>query len=74
MDQAKRYLAGAYLLGHQRMKDQAYALAWYEILGLGTGFEQVYLESVQAVTPQEVQEAARSVLRRFVLAVTLPGE
>lgn len=74
LDLAKRYLRGSYLLGHQRVKDQAYALAWYEVLGLGADFGERYLSAVQAVTPQDVQNAARSVLRRFVLAVGLPED
>lgn len=72
LTRAKRYLLGSYALSHQRMKDQAYALAWYEILGLGTDFEERYADSIQAVTPFEVQQAAQVVLHRFVLAVTMP--
>jgi predicted Zn-dependent peptidase len=69
---AKRYLLGSYALSHQRMKDQAYALAWYEILGLGVEFEKQYASSVEAVTAAEVQQAAQAVLGRFVLALTMP--
>jgi predicted Zn-dependent peptidase len=69
---AKAYLLGSYALSHQRAKEQAYALAWYEILGLGVEFEQQYREGVLAVTPAQMQETARSVFQRFVLAVTLP--
>ncbi len=74
LDSAKRYLTGSYLLGHQRVKDQAYALAWYEVLGLGADFGDRYLARIQAVTPEEVQNAARSVLRRFVLSIGLPDQ
>ncbi len=69
---AKRYLLGSYALSHQRMKDQAYALAWYGILGLESGFEDRYREAIQAVTAADVQRAAQAVLGRFVLAVTMP--
>ena len=68
----KRHLIGSYLLSHQRMKDQAFALAWYELLGLGSDFEERYAASLQAVTPAQVQEAAQTFLQRFVLAITLP--
>jgi predicted Zn-dependent peptidase len=54
------------------MKEQAYALAWYELLGLPPDFEERYIEQIQAVTAPDIQAAARSVLRRFVLAVTMP--
>jgi predicted Zn-dependent peptidase len=70
---AKRYLLGSYALSHQRMKDQAYALAWYEILGIGIEFEERYADSVHAVTATQVQQAAQTVLGRFVLALTMPA-
>lgn len=82
---AKRFLVGSYALAHQRVQDQAYSLAWYEILGLGPGFERRYLEAIQAITPAELQETARSLLGQtgagggvggsgFVLIVTMPTD
>lgn len=72
LSRAKTYLLGSYALSHQRMKEQAYSLAWYEILGLGVGFEGRYAEAIQSVAPEQVQEAADRILRHFVLAVTVP--
>nr|NIR02391.1 hypothetical protein [Gemmatimonadales bacterium] len=72
LSRAKCYLLGSYALSHQRMKEQAYALAWYEMLGLGADFEQRYAASVQEVTAPEVQDTARKVFRRFVLAIAVP--
>jgi len=72
LSRAKAYLLGSYSLSHQRMKEQAYSLAWYEILGLGVDFEDRYVEVIQAVTPEQVQEVSERLLRRFVLAVTVP--
>ncbi len=69
---AKTYLLGSYALSHQRMRDQAYALAWYEILGMGVEFEERYREGVESVTAEQVLEAAGSFFRRFVLSVTMP--
>ncbi|NIQ98921.1 MAG: insulinase family protein, partial [Gemmatimonadales bacterium] len=54
LSRAKRYLLGSYALSHQRMKEQAYALAWYEMLGLGADFEQRYAASVQDVTARDI--------------------
>ncbi len=72
LSRAKAYLLGSYALSHQRMKEQAYALAWYELLGLTVAFEDRYLEAIQSVTPEQVRETADRIFRRFVLAVTLP--
>jgi predicted Zn-dependent peptidase len=55
------------------MKDQAYALAWYETLGLGVDFADRYADEVGAVTAEDVQEAA-SRLQHLVLAVMVPEE
>jgi zinc protease len=73
LEKAKRNLLGSYALSHQRMKEQAYALAWYETLGLAPDFDERYLAGVQAVGPADVQEAAKAVLGRFVAAVALPA-
>ena len=72
ISRAKAYLLGSYALSHQRMKEHAYSLAWYEILGLGLDFEDRYTEAIHSVTPEQVQEAADRILSRFVLAVTVP--
>jgi predicted Zn-dependent peptidase len=73
LEGAKRRLMGSYVLSRQRMKDQAYTLAWYEALGLGPDFEEQYLARIAEVGQTEVQEAVRGVLGRFVVAVVLPG-
>jgi len=72
LSRAKAYLLGSYALSHQRMKEQAYSLAWYEVLGLGVDFEDRYVEAIHSVTPEQVQKAADRILSRFVLAVTVP--
>jgi predicted Zn-dependent peptidase len=72
LSRAKAYLLGSFALSHQRMKEQAYALAWYEVLGLGVDFGERYSAAVQAVTPEQVQEAAQTLFQHFVLALVLP--
>jgi zinc protease len=72
LTRAKRYLLGSYALSHQRMKDQAYALAWYETLGLGCDFAEQYAAGIEAVTAADVQRAASAIFTRFALAVTMP--
>jgi predicted Zn-dependent peptidase len=69
---AKSYLLGSYALSHQRMKEQAYSLAWYEILGLGVEFEDGYTGAIGNVTAEGVQQTAERLFQRLVLAITLP--
>ncbi len=73
LERAKAYLLGSYALSHQRMKEQAYALAWYEILGLGVEFEGRYTEGIRGVTAAQIQATSSLLFQRFVLAVILPA-
>jgi len=72
LSRAKRYLLGSYALARQRQKDQAYSLAWYEVLGPGTDFGLRYVEGTQAVTPGRLQQTARAVFRHFAVAAAMP--
>jgi zinc protease len=74
LEKAKRFLIGSYALGHQRMRDQAYALAWYEILGLGSDFGDRYLSAIQTITPAQVQATANAILQQPVIAVAMPAD
>ncbi|MBN1460663.1 MAG: insulinase family protein [Armatimonadetes bacterium] len=69
---AKSFLLGSYALSHQRMKEQAYALAWYEVLGLGVEFEGRYAQAIEGVSAEDVRETAQRLFQRFVFAITLP--
>lgn len=74
VERAKRFLVGSYALGHQRMRDQAYALAWYEILGLGSDFGDRYLAAIETITPAQVQATANAILQQPIIAVTMPTD
>ncbi len=39
LQRAKAYLKGRYLLSHQYSAQHAFDLAWYELVGLGAGYE-----------------------------------
>ena len=69
---AKAFLLGSYALAHQRTKQQAYYLAWYELLGLGAEFDEEYPKGIEAVTAEQVQQAAQRHFQRYALALLLP--
>ena len=73
LDRAKQYLLGSYALAHQRNKQQAYYLAWYELLGLGYRFDQAYPQRISAVTAEEVRRAAWNYFTRYAQALLLPS-
>ena len=70
---AKQYLLGSYALSHQRNKQQAYYLAWYELLGAGYTFDQLYPKGIAAVTAEDVRRAARTYFTRYAQALLLPS-
>jgi zinc protease len=72
MARAKAYVIGRYALRQERTRDQAKWLAWNEAMGLSRDFDQQFPALVQAVTKEQVQQAAKQSLARHALVVTLP--
>ncbi|MEM6253832.1 MAG: pitrilysin family protein [Cyanobacteria bacterium P01_D01_bin.156] len=56
---AKNKMLGQYALGKQTNGQIAQLLGWYEILGLGTEFDQKFQADVEAVTIEQAQAAAK---------------
>lgn len=55
----KNKLLGQYALGKQTNTQIAQLLGWYEVLGLGTGFDRSFQDEIAAVTLEDVQAAAQ---------------
>lgn len=62
LDAAKNKLLGQYALGKQTNAQIGQLLGWYEVLGLGTGFDDRFQEAVQAVTVDTIQAVAQTYL------------
>jgi zinc protease len=56
---AKNKLLGQYALGKQTNTQIAQLLGWYEVLGLGTAFDQSFQAAIAAITLGDVQAAAQ---------------
>ena len=56
---AKNKMLGQYALGKQTNGQIAQLLGWYEILGLGTAFDQQFQADINAVTIEAAQDAAK---------------
>ncbi|ESA39034.1 processing peptidase [Leptolyngbya sp. Heron Island J] len=56
---AKNKILGQYALGKQTNGQIAQLLGWYEILGLGTEYDEQFQTNVTAVTIEEAQAAAK---------------
>ncbi len=78
LTRAKRYVAGSYLIRHERLQDRAYWLGYSEIalkpLG-GYRFDTHFADALNAVTPADIQRVSNQYLSGgYVVAMTLPGD
>ncbi len=62
LEAAKNKLLGQYALGKQTNAQLGQLLGWYEVLGLGVEFDQIFQETIQAVTVEQVQAVAERFL------------
>lgn len=74
LNRAHQFAIGTHALAHEKTKDRAFHLAWYEAIGLGCDFDQHYAEAINSVTPEQVQAAARTHFGRYSLGLVLPGD
>ena len=60
---SKNKLLGQYALGKQTNAQLAQLFGWYELLGLGVGYDQTFTEQIQAVTIADIQTIAEAYLQ-----------
>ncbi|NJL99167.1 MAG: insulinase family protein [Synechococcaceae cyanobacterium SM2_3_2] len=70
----QRKVLGQYALGKQTNAQIAQVLGWYEILGLGAEFDQIYPSLVQAVTIEQLFEVAQRYLSSPVISLVGPAQ
>ncbi len=73
LDRAKTYLTGAYALAHQRARDRAFYLGWYELLGLGYEYDSLFPSRIAAVSLNQVNRAVATYLQREIRLILLPA-
>ncbi len=69
IEAAKNYLRGDYLLDHQTNKRQAWYLGWWEILGMGWQYDQIYPEKIKTVAAFDLVKVLRKYFRQNYLQV-----
>ncbi len=72
VERAKRMLIGNHSLKHQRQRDRAYYLGWYEAVGLGTDYDRKYEGIIDAVTPDQVRKLTAKLIQGYGVAVVMP--
>src|SRR5262249_50203994 len=69
---AKGYLLGNYTMDRRTNGRLAWYLAFYEVEGVGQSFAEQYRRAVEAVTPADVQRAAKTYLAVPTTVVLVP--
>ncbi len=75
LERAKSWLIGHYQTGLQTNSAQAMEQALNEVLGLGYNFGLRYIQKIQDITPEQVQQVAQKYLQNqpYVLVTVGPG-
>jgi zinc protease len=71
VERAKTYLQGNYTISLETNSRQAYLMAFYESLGLGYKFGNLYLEDIGSATPESVKDLAASTCGNYCLSAIL---
>ncbi len=74
IERAKKLIIGTYALRHQRVRDRAYFLGWYEAIGLGHAFDRQFADRIEAVKREDVLRVAEKYLQNVAVAVTMPRD
>ena len=73
VERARKVAIGRENLKHERAKDRAFLLAWYEAMGLGADFDSTLPRRLGAVTRDDVLQAARNYLTPRASVVIVPA-
>ena len=69
---ARNYVIGRYALRQERTREQAKWLAWNDLMGLGRDFDEYFVSRVPTITKEQIQAAAKGMVRSYGLVVTVP--
>jgi zinc protease len=74
VERAKTYAIGTLALAHQRTRDRAFYLGWYELVGPGYAFDTDLPKKIGAVTLEDVTRVAKKYLNSFVVSIVQPNQ
>ncbi len=72
LDRGKQRVIGVHAINHEDLRSQAFNLGFYELLGVGYGFDARLPDVVAAVRAEDVQRVARLYLQHPIVAVVAP--
>lgn len=71
---AKDKLLGQYALGKQTNGQLAQTYGWYELMGLDLDFDRQFSETIQAITPMQIQAVAERYLSTPYISIVTPSD
>lgn len=69
---ARSYVIGQHALRHERVRDQAKWLSWFEASGLGHAMDQDFGARAATVTKEQLHAAAKDVFKNYALVISVP--
>lgn len=72
LDTTRQKMLGQYLLGKQTNAQIAQGYGWYETLGLGLDFDQLFQQQLKTVTLEDIQATAQAYLQRPFVSLVGP--
>lgn len=67
----KTYIKGLYIMDRQTVNKQSYYYGWREAVGQGYKYDDVYLEEIEKVTPEDIYETANRIFNQKTLTVII---
>lgn len=74
LDRAKNYLIGRFFIDHQTNRKQSWYLGFYETMGLGYQYDELYPQLLEKVTKQDVRRVARKYLEYPTISILKPED
>lgn len=69
LTRAKNYFTGIYLAAQEKPHEFPYFLGKFELLGLGAGFNEIFLQKIAALSEKDIQKAAQFLEQPLVVVV-----
>lgn len=74
LNKAKEHLKGNFLLDHESPSRVAWYRGFYEVMGLGANFDELYPKKIETVTARDVSDAIKLLIEKEPLHFTVVPE
>ncbi len=71
LQNTKQFIRGHFMMSHQTNDRMAWYLGWWEILGKGYAYDNVYVRDIEAVQRQDVKRVAKKIFNQPNIVVKI---